>query len=465
MPSRILIIDEVHSRRTILRVKLLTARYDVDAVDSCKEAYDLMDKRRPDLIILASSANTADYEDLCTSVRKKAATRSLPILMLGGPDTSVARFTALDLGAEDVIPDPVPEALMMSRIRSLLRRATVMRDLDLQADTLRFMGFHESRRARFAPACVLLQSDRGDVATTLAATLQAGLGQRVRCVPLFFVADDDPACPAPDLVVLDATQGALDRQQLSARLADLRARERSRGAATLVLLSAESQDLAALAFDLGAYDVIVGQTDQQELGHRARRLLEVKDMHDRLTKQVNRNLAEAGRDTLTGLSNRRTAMAHLERIAERAQDSGMDYAVILADIDHFKSVNDRHGHAAGDQVLRAVAERLVAAARPDDLVARVGGEEFLIALPDTTVEEALEIAGRMRRRIGDSPFAVSGADTKIAVTISMGVTVDRRDALSGCVFDALFEKADAALYRSKSDGRDTVSLADQIAAA
>lgn len=272
MTSRVMIVDPIPARCTILRVMLLAVPYEVSAVDSCEAALATVKTARPDLIVLTSSALSGDCKTLCATLRDRADTRGIPVLILGGPDTTKARFHALDIGAEDIIPDPVSESLLLARIRSLLRRATVMRDLDRQADTLRFMGLREGRGTRIAPACVLLQSDSSSAAR-LAALLQAGLGQRVRTVPLCPAPENAARSIRPDLVVVDGTLGALDRSRLSAHLTDLRSRPASRQAAILVLLSAQDQDLAALAFDLGAHDVVRGAVDAPELGLRARRLL------------------------------------------------------------------------------------------------------------------------------------------------------------------------------------------------
>jgi diguanylate cyclase len=164
----------------------------------------------------------------------------------------------------------------------------------------------------------------------------------------------------------------------------------------------------------------------------------------------------ATRDPLTKLSNRRHFWSLAERSLERRGPGGQD-ALLLVDIDLFKRINDEHGHAAGDRVLTAVAERLRDASREHDIVARWGGEEFLVLLPGTDIESARCAAERLRKKIGEAPIA-SGS-TSLTVTVSIGATL----VGDWPSLDEAIARADRALYRSKAEGRDRTST--ELAAA
>jgi two-component system, cell cycle response regulator len=161
--------------------------------------------------------------------------------------------------------------------------------------------------------------------------------------------------------------------------------------------------------------------------------------------------AEAVRDALTGLPNRRAFDEALAREVARAEREGVPLAALLLDVDRFKSVNDAHGHAAGDAVLRAVAARARAALRAADLLARVGGEELAALLPGADEAAAREAGERVRLAVKDGPVDAGG--TAIAVTLSVGVAV-RRAGEDG---PALLARADARLYAAKREGRDRVA--------
>ena len=196
-----------------------------------------------------------------------------------------------------------------------------------------------------------------------------------------------------------------------------------------------------MAFDLGADDLIDADTAAQEIALRLQRLLSLKQQADRLRLSVTDRLRLAMIDPLTGLHNRRYGLARMQAIAEAAQTSGAIFAVLVADIDQFKSVNDRFGHAVGDAVLVQVAERLRQNLRAGDLLARIGGEEFLIALPDI------------------APFDI-GQGRALPVTLSIGLAISE----GGCApahLDSVTEivdRADRALMRSKAAGRNQVTI-------
>jgi diguanylate cyclase (GGDEF)-like protein len=169
-------------------------------------------------------------------------------------------------------------------------------------------------------------------------------------------------------------------------------------------------------------------------------------------EEVNRR---ADTDALTGLANRRRFDESLQRELSQSDRFGHPVSLVLVDLDHFKQVNDSHGHEAGDAVLRAVARMLADGVRTVDLCARFGGEELAILLPQTTATGAYELADRLRRRIAGRPIRVN--ETEIAVTASFGVA-SYPDVVRSR--EALFPAADAALYGAKHGGRNCVRLAD-----
>ena len=162
---------------------------------------------------------------------------------------------------------------------------------------------------------------------------------------------------------------------------------------------------AEVAFDLGAHDLVAHGIPAEELALRLSRLLARKRDADALRASVQDGLRLSMIDSLTGLHNRRYGMAQLAAIADISRRTGQEYAVMVVDLDRFKSVNDRWGHAAGDAVLIEVAARLNRNLRDGDLLARIGGEEFLIALPETSLADARGIAERLCHAIEESPGA------------------------------------------------------------
>ncbi len=163
----------------------------------------------------------------------------------------------------------------------------------------------------------------------------------------------------------------------------------------------------------------------------------------------------SSKDALTGLANRRAFDAALAREIDRVARSGEPALLLAVDIDHFKRVNDDHGHAAGDEVIRAVASALLDSVRPMDLVARVGGEEFAIILPNCPQPFAETVAERVRRRVAGTPVAI-GLRQQVQATISLGGAYAPQWVRS--TPGLWVERADQQLYRAKDQGRNRVCL-------
>lgn len=172
--------------------------------------------------------------------------------------------------------------------------------------------------------------------------------------------------------------------------------------------------------------------------------------HRRLARERKRLDQEVRLDALTGLANRRSFDRRLAHEIERAKRSGR-FAIVMIDIDHFKAINDRFGHAAGDRVLRWFGERLRAAARQGDFVGRYGGEEFVAILPDAGAEGAMAWAERLRAVMRTLP-----APVEWAVTASIGVAAWSHGETGG----AVVSRADRGLYAAKSSGRDRVVVVE-----
>ncbi len=172
-------------------------------------------------------------------------------------------------------------------------------------------------------------------------------------------------------------------------------------------------------------------------------------------ERANADLERLARtDSLTGLANRRRFMEALDREADRYQRYQRSASLVLLDLDHFKSVNDTHGHAVGDNVLREVAVVLRSMCRDVDLAARLGGEELAMLLPETGSPGARIVAERVRERIAAASHRAQSGRT-FRVTASFGVAT----AASGRNGEALLQAADEALYRAKAEGRDRVVVA------
>jgi two-component system cell cycle response regulator len=253
-----------------------------------------------------------------------------------------------------------------------------------------------------------------------------------------------------ELVIVSLTLLNEDGLRLCSQL---RSHERTRQVPILLMIDEGDMNRVAKGLELGANDYVIKPIDRNELQARVRTQIRRKRYQDRLRANYEQSLSLALTDSLTGVFNRRYVSAHLPRLLDRAADSNKPVSILMFDIDHFKRVNDTFGHDIGDEVLKEVAERASRNLRNFDLVARLGGEEFVVIMPDTDGESALMVAERLRNRIGDTVFRISAPVGEIVVTVSVGVAVGGR---VGDTVETLIKRSDEALYEAKRSGRNRV---------
>jgi two-component system cell cycle response regulator len=219
----------------------------------------------------------------------------------------------------------------------------------------------------------------------------------------------------------------------------------------IVLTSRDQKDDLVAAFDAEVDDFITKPYEIPELRARLRSGQRVLDLQARLLETQAQLQHQATHDTLTGLWNRAMLHEQLARELAAASRSGEPLAVVMADIDHFKRINDEQGHAAGDAILRETAARMRSVLRSHDAISRYGGEEFVMLLPRTTPEDARTITERVRVAVASE--AVRAGDVDVNVTLSLGIATT---LTAPAELDPLLAAADAALYRAKANGRNRV---------
>jgi len=468
MPRTILVVDTVSTNRIVLNARLASAGYEVRTCADTGAARAMLSGSLPDLLLLDMSGQDRAALELCADLRRDDALRTLPVIATGGFGTPDDRVAALRAGADDVLERPFDDLILQARIRSLLRARDATEELKLREDTRHALGFAEAPQAFSLPQPIAVITPNADLGPRIAPNLCPG--GKCDCLLLHprDVLSGLSAPVTPALFVIDGSEG-VDELDFYRILSELRSRSDSRHAALMVLVPEGRSKRAAMALDLGADDLAPANAAPEELRLRAHALLRRQREAAALRATLKSGLEAAVTDPLTGLYNRRYALPHLERIAAHSRQMGRQFAVMALDLDHFKAINDDHGHAAGDEVLRQVARRLQDNLRPVDLLARIGGEEFLVAMPDTDSVEARQAAERLVAAIREKPFRLTDDRTEIAVTLSIGIRLsgpgdpgpgpgDGPGTPPSETLETMMHEADAALYAAKTAGRDTISL-------
>lgn len=450
MSGTILIVDDVATNRIVLKVKLSTACYDTLQAADGATAMAMARHAQPDLILLDVMLPDLSGIDVCRRLKDDATTRDIPVIMITAARDGAARREALRAGADDFLSKPVNDTMLMARIRSLLRARETEAELRLRDGTARALGFAEPATPFEMPGTVALVAPDRETALAWRRALTPHSGDRLVIVPRETALVDMRCTPDVYMIAADLA-GRGDGLRL---MSELRSRAATRNAAVCIVLPPGAAETGAMAFDLGASELLPAEFDAEETALRLAAQLRRKRQADRLRASVRTGLQLAVTDPLTGLYNRRYAFPHLARIAERTAQTGRPYAVMLLDLDRFKAINDTFGHAAGDAVLVETARRLRGVLRPVDLLARIGGEEFLVVMPESGLTSGRATAERLCRTIDAALFALPDNAGPLRVTLSVGLAIGTAEETP----EAVVGRADAALMTAKAEGRNQVTV-------
>jgi len=460
--GKILIIDGISTNRIVLKVKLTAAFYHVTQASTQAEALAMIEADKPDLVISAQNLPDGSAAELCHALRATSHAADLPVLAIGCSSNQQMRLATLRAGAFDLLDKPVNETLLLGRVRNMIRAHHKFAEWQMRDDTQCALGLAEAPAEFVRPAAIsLIGLD--------ASPLQGWVRQMVPKMHAYYsvtllrnamasLHKDQP----PDAVVLALPEPSDQTEECLRLISAMRASALTRDIALLVIQKTPDPLRATSALDMGADDVMTAGFDAEELAVRLAVLLRRKRQVAQLIQSVRTGLREVVNDPLTGLYNRRYAMPYLSRLIKGSAKTGASFGVILADMDHFKRVNDEYGHASGDAVLVETARRLREAVRGTDMIARLGGEEFVIAMPDTDIATARAQAYRLCCAIGGADFHIPGASAPVPITISLGLAMGelpmQNERRLHEDVERLLDRADKALYAAKMSGRNRVTL-------
>src|ERR1700722_6663538 len=452
MTARILVVDDIAPNVRLLEAKLTAEYFDVLTASSGREALQICEEDMCDIVLLDVMMPGMDGFEVCRRIKTNPATAHLAVVLITALDQPTDRLRGLEAGADDFLTKPIDEVALMARVRSLVRLKVVVDELRNRANTTLAL------RAEDEGAALLAEDGRGgrillvDDRESSRERIVKALGARHQVVSetdpqeaLFKAAEDNY-----DLFVISLGLAKYDGLRLCSQI---RALERTRHLPILVIAEYEDRDRVLRGLELGVNDYLSRPIDRNELLARARILLRGKRYADRLREKVQHSIELYIVDPLTGLNNRRFLENHLAATLEQARVRHKPVSLMILDIDHFKQVNDTYGHQAGDEVLKGFSDRIRRIIRGGDLLCRLGGEEFVVVMPNVPLDVARRVAERARVSIEEAPFVIEKSGRTIPITVSIGLAERGRDAEA----DALYQRADKALSRSKAEGRNRVT--------
>ena len=452
MTARVLIVDDDASSLAALDRQLGDEFFDTLTASSGADAIQTAQREGPDLILLDAMMPGLDGFETCRQLKADSETAHIPVVMVTTVDQPAARMRGLSVGADDFLVQPVRDVELFARVRSLVRLKTLFDEIRAREATGGLLGFSSmSDLTGGEERATIAVVDDGTDRVAEFLTMLRSFGT-VLTVPAERALDRLRKTPC-DIVVIGLAGGRVDGLRLVSRL---RSHSETRQLPVLAFVDRDDTSPLVKGFELGISDCVKLPVDMLEVTARVRTLLRRRRLTERMRQNVLLSMRLATTDAVTGLYNRHYMMHHLSSSIARARAGSRPMALMMIDIDHFKAINDTHGHAAGDKALRMVADRLAMHMRGVDLIARYGGEEFVVVMPDTDLKTASAIAERVRGLVAAEPVVAGAAE--LTLTVSIGVASLQDEDADGML---LLSRADEALYAAKRGGRNRVVVAAQ----
>ncbi|MBN2408559.1 MAG: diguanylate cyclase [Candidatus Aminicenantes bacterium] len=452
---KVLIVDDSPVTLAALSQILSDDHYHLVQATNGREALDRAHSEHPDLILMDVMMPELNGFEAARILKEDCRTHNIPIIMVTALDDAENKSAGQEAGADEYLTKPVRPQELVARVNSLLVLKQYRDQLDIrnhsQWSFIIDKDSHDSltEPQKELPRVLLVEDNETD-----AQLVQHFLND----LPLRFerVAKGKEALRLAqsgkvDLMLLDLLLPDLSGFEVCRRI---RSMEKGRGVPIVVITCLDDMDSKVKSIELETDDFLIKPIVGRELQARVRVLLEKKRQLDHLRSHYEKALSSAVVDWLTGLYNHGYFKKFLDLEIKKSLRQRYPIALIMIDIDNFKSYNDTYGHPVGDVILQELGQVLRKSVREVDLVARYGGDEFAVVLPYSDGEGGLRVAQRIDQAIRSCDFSTKGLARGTRLTVSMGVACYPRD---GFHVDALIQSADQKLYEAKVKGKDQIS--------
>src|SRR5665213_3368475 len=420
MTARVLVVDDLLANLRLLEARLAAEYFEVLTATNGVAALEICARGQCDIVLLDVLMPGMDGHEVCRRLKHNPRTAHIPVVMITALDQPADRVAGLEAGADDFLTKPVNDIALITRVKSLVRLKMLTDELMMRASTSNEIGLDET----FDPMSlggdggrVLLVDDSPATADRVKDILAAHHTVDLEPEPqeaLFRAAEGDY-----DLAIISLNLKQIDGLRLCSHLRSL---DRTRLLPILVVVDPEDNVRLLRGLDLGVNDYLVRPIDRNEMLARVRTQVRRKRFSDRRRDNVQLTIEMAVTDALTGLHNRRYFERQLSILVNQAIAREKPMSVLALDIDHFKLINDSYGHAVGDDVLREFSRRIRKAVRGIDVASRMGGEEFVIVMPETDAALSFLVGERLRQKIAAEPFRIPESEEAIEVTVSIGIS-------------------------------------------
>jgi two-component system cell cycle response regulator len=451
MTATVLVVDDVEANLKLLEARLTADYFEVRTARNGAEGLQICAQERTDVVLLDVMMPGMDGFEVCRRLKSDPRTQHLPVIIITALDQPSDKVRGLEAGADDFLTKLVDDVALITRVRNLARLKVLTDEMLMRASTQEQMGFASigvDLEELAQGGQILVVEDRERSAERIVEALEAEHAvERVTdpAAALVLVAETNY-----DLMIVSLSLEQADGLRLCSQVRSI---DGTRHLPLMIIVEPGEEARLLRGLDIGVNDYIVRPVDANELVARARTQVKRKRFVEHLRDRLEETVEMAMLDPLTALHNRRYMMSHLETLLQEATMRDKQVSVLMLDIDYFKAVNDTHGHDAGDAVLREFAERVRRNIRGIDLACRLGGEEFVVVMPDTDLAKAYLIGERLRQCIAAAPFYAGERASALRMTASVGVAAIEQPSDTP---SRILKRADQALYCAKRDGRNRV---------
>lgn len=448
MTANVLLVDDLEANLKLLEAKLLSEYYTVFSVNSGEKALEMLRQNKIDVILLDVMMPGMDGFETCLKIKSNPETLHIPVVMVTALSDIEDRIRGLEAGADEFLTKPINDTALFARVKSLSRMKSVIDELTLRNQTNAELGASTiAQRNDFTDSEILLIND-DVVQTKNLKKMLKHISPKIKTISSFNEISNLEHY-VPDIIIISCQLENEDPLRISMMA---RSNELLHNTAIMLLAEEENINIVIKGMELGVNDYFIYPVEENELLARIKTQLSRKLYQDDIRNALETSVNLSIKDDLTGVFNRRYFDIHIKQMTKTAEENNKPLCLMMFDIDFFKMVNDTYGHQAGDHILQKFTKILKASFRVTDLVSRYGGEEFTVLLNDTNIDEAMQIAERVRSKMEQAEFILPDQKTPIRKTTSIGLTEYKpQDTI-----DMFIKRADQALYKAKESGRNCV---------
>jgi two-component system, cell cycle response regulator len=447
--AKILVVDDEPLNRKLIQATLSRLPYTIISASNGLEALEMVRAQSPDLVLLDVMMPGLSGYEVTEQMKGDPVTREIPIILITAMDSVENKIRGIEAGADEFLNKPIHAAELHARVKSLLRLRQYEQQMKariqaqrIEAEQTTGAGLHD------LPSVLLVEDDERD-ARLIQMQLQ-GQPYTFQTVRTGEEAISRAQQEKVDIILLDLLLPGMDGFGV---LSLLKEKEETRNIQVVVITSLPDLESRIRGLETGVDDYLVKPVNVHELRVRMNALIKKKLYLDTLQGGHHQAIQTAVTDKLTGLYNPAYFRYFLDLEIKRSRRHDYPVALLMADIDDFKQINDTLGRLAGDEVLKAVGAIFRENIREIDVGVRSGGEEFAAVLPHVDEGAALMIGRRLKGIVENHPFLQPKGESVGKIKVSIGVSVFPKGANSA---EELIQRAGEALSRAKQEGKSRV---------